>query len=379
MSLVKRITGSNSNAPAKLKPESRPTEALIDGALDTLANILRVMGEQSFELEKDIDPTIFPEMCREFSCHVENGAGVPSCDIPASKNGNREWARIRCFFADRRKAESQFVTERLHDYRGVVDDLVSGLRNIGERDQNTENNVKHNLKLVEDAVGTGVMPEIRKALTKTIQNVTETFAEQKRQYEAQLEDLHGRMSNLRQDLVAVREEMKRDSLTSAYNRRTFDSSIEHSLNLHFIMNQPVTLVMLDLDNFKNVNDTHGHAAGDEVLQSVSKCLVRAFNRKTDIVTRYGGDEFAIILNDTSAKSATKLVDRCLRYVNDLRVPYASEDARISCSIGFTEIHEHDSIRSLIKRADRALYQAKADGRNKSEFAPAIEEPKSKDP
>ncbi|MDJ0939372.1 MAG: GGDEF domain-containing protein, partial [Woeseiaceae bacterium] len=318
-------------------------------------------------LEKDIDPTVFPDMCKEFSCHVENGAGVPSFDIPQSADGSREWAQVRRFFADRRKAEKTFVTERLHDYRGVVEDLVSGLRVIGERDQSTEHSVKASLNMIEDAVGTGVLPEIRKALSQTISQVTQTFAEQKAQYEQQLAELNDRMSNLRQDLVAAREEMKRDALTDAYNRGAFDAGIAQSLNMHFILNQPVTLVMIDLDNFKSINDTYGHAAGDEVLRSVGESLARAFIRKSDLVARYGGDEFAVILNDTSAENATNVIERFLKYVQDVRIPYASEDTVVSCSAGYTEIHESDTVETLVHRADRALYQAKAAGRNAARY------------
>lgn len=369
MRLVARIMGSNSANAGGAAKQSTTTDTLTDGALDTLSNVIRVMGDESFQLENDIDASIFPEMCREFSCHVENGAAVPSFDIPQSENGTREWAQVRRFFADRRKAERSFVSERLHDYRGVVEDLVSGLKSIGERDQCTESSVKESLNRIEDAVGTGVLPEIRKALTQTVQKVTATFAEQKKQYETQLKELNDRMSNLRQDLVAAREEMKRDALTDAYNRRAFDGAIQQSLNMHFILNQPVTLVIIDLDNFKAVNDTYGHAAGDEVLRAIGECLARAFIRKSDIVARYGGDEFAVILNDTSAENSTKLIERFLKNVEEVQIPYASDDARVSCSAGYTEIHESDTVECLIKRADDALYQAKAAGRNLSRFIP----------
>ena len=341
----------------------------LDGAIDTLATVFRVMGDESFPLEKDIDPTVFPEMCKEFSCHVENGAAVPSFDIPPSADGSREWGQLRRFFSDRRRAEREFVTERLHNYRGVVEDLVSGLRIIAERDENTASSVKESLNQIEDVVSTGVLPDIRATLAKTIANVTETFEEQKRQYEEQLQELNERMSSLRQDLVAAREEMKRDALTDAYNRGAFDSAISQSLNMHFILNQPVTLVMIDLDNFKTINDTYGHAAGDEVLRAVGECLARAFIRKSDLVARYGGDEFAVILNDTSAKNCTKLIERFMQNVKDVTIPYASTEERISCSAGYTEIHESDSVKSLIHRADKALYKAKAEGRNKASFLP----------
>ena len=133
MRLVAKIMGANGTNADDSKKKVSNSDSLTDGALDTLSNIIRVMGDESFPLENDIDETVFPDMCKEFSCHVENGAAVPSCDIPQSANGTREWAHVRRFFADRRKAEKSFVTERLHDYRGVVEDLVSGLKTIGGR------------------------------------------------------------------------------------------------------------------------------------------------------------------------------------------------------------------------------------------------------
>ena len=368
MSLVRKIFGNGARDDGHGK-EPMSHQDLTDGALDTLSMVIRVMGDEAFPLEKDIDPLVFPTMCREFSCHVENGAAVPSFDIPASGDGKREWAQVRRFFADRRKAEKEFVTERMHDYRGVVEDLVAGLRTIGERDQVTESDVKACLDSIKDAVGTGVLPEIKEALSQTVRKVNETFAEQKRQYEKQLAELNDRMSNLRQDLVAAREEMKRDALTDAYNRGAFDTAIAQSLNMHFILNQPVTLILVDLDHFKDINDSYGHAAGDEVLRAVSECLERSFIRKSDLVARYGGDEFAVILNDTTAENAGKVVERFLQIVDDVRVPYAPEDTRISCSAGYTEIHADDSVESLIQRADRGLYKAKKAGRNRACFEP----------
>ena len=368
MSLVAKIIGSgNADSGKTGKVKVRKDNSVADGALDTLSNILLVMGKESFPLENDIDPTVFPEMCSEFSAHVENGAAVPSVDIPASQDGTREWAHIRRFFADRRRAEREFVTERLHDYRGVVEDLVTGLKNIGERDHDTEVSVKNSLNSIEDAVTTGVLPEIRKALSYAITSVTSTFEEQRKAYEQELAELNDRMSSLRQDLVAAREEMKRDTLTDAYNRGAFDTAITQSLNMHFILNQPVTLVMIDIDRFKDVNDTYGHAAGDEVLRGVGEALARSFIRKSDLVARYGGDEFAVILNDTGAANCQNLLERFLKAVGDVHIPYAADDVRVSCSVGYTEIHTEDSVETLMQRADKALYKAKKNGRNQAAY------------
>ena len=363
MRLMTRLMGAATGGGEDASDQPAAFDAVTDGALDTLGSVIRVMGDESFPLEYEADTAIFGEVCSQFAGHVENGAAVPAFDIAQSPDGAREWTQVRRFFTDRRHAEKTFVTERLHNYRGVVEDLVAGLREIGQRDQATEGRIRESLNAVEAAVGTGALPEIKKAIAQTVRQVTDTFAEQKKNYEAQLGELNSRMSSLRQDLVAAREEMKRDALTDAYNRVGFDQAIEQSLNMHFILNQPVTLVMIDLDNFKQVNDRYGHAAGDEVLRALGECLARAFIRKGDMVARYGGDEFAVILNDTSAENSARLIERFLHSANAIRVSGAEAAAPVSCSAGYTQIHASDTVSSLIERADRALYQAKAAGRN----------------
>ena len=208
------------------------------------------------------------------------------------------------------------------------------------------------------------MPDIKRALAETISTVGEAFLRQKREYEQQIEGLQDRMSGLRQDLVAAHEEMKLDPLTDIYNRRAFDTSIERCLNVYFMLKQPISMVMIDVDNFKAINDSLGHAKGDEVLKTIAECLSRAFIRKNDLITRFGGDEFAVILPDTSLEKSKVSIDRFLQSVRTVQIADFPDDVRISCSAGCTEITDGDTVETLIARADEALYEAKQAGRNR---------------
>lgn len=369
MSFVGKMFGSGDQADTTNATISPVDNSIGDGAIDTLGCVIRTMGDVSFPLANDNDTKSFQDLCDEFACHVENGAPVPAHDIAQTIDGRRQWARIRRFFIDRRTDEKAFVLERLGNYRDVVQNLVNGLRQIGQRDQDTEQTIRENLSLVEDAIDAGTLPDVKTALKLTMHNIEETFERQKNEYEEQIHALNDRMSDLREDLVAVQEEMKQDPLTDAFNRGAFDEAIVKSINMHFMLNQPLTMLMIDLDNFKQINDNYGHAAGDEVLRLVGECLARSFIRKSDFVARYGGDEFAVILSDTSASNARPLIERFLSNFSAVEFPYVNEESTLSCSVGYTEAHETDSALQLVERADGALYAAKDAGRHQFRFAP----------
>lgn len=367
MSTISRLVGALSRDARD--EDERPTgaEDNFDGALDTVSGMLRVMGSESFPIDDEIDTIDFEALCGAFARHVANGSAVPAWEIPQDPAGRRAWNRVRRFFTDRRKAEARFVTERLHDYRGIVEELVSGLRNVVQRDKQTEDTICERLEIVQQAVDAGDLSRIRDSLAETVQSVEETFAEQKREYEERLAELNDRMASLRQDLVDAREEMQRDSLTDAFNRGAFDKAIQRNVNMHHVLQQPITLLLIDVDHFKGVNDRYGHAAGDEVLRKLGDCMARSFIRKSDFVARYGGDEFAVILPDTRATHAAKLIESLLRRAEAIRLASGPDEVLVTCSVGYTEVSDEDTVETLLARADEALYKAKSAGRNCAEF------------
>jgi diguanylate cyclase (GGDEF)-like protein len=156
----------------------------------------------------------------------------------------------------------------------------------------------------------------------------------------------------------------RDSLTDLFNRHFMEISLERELSRAGRHHQMLGVLMLDVDHFKNFNDTHGHAAGDAVLQGVAAAL-RSSVRAEDIVCRYGGEEFTMILPDVTETIAIERAEAIRRIVADLRVPAGSAVfGNLSISIGVALYpQDGDSSDLLLRRADQALYRAKHDGRN----------------
>ncbi|MBG0790958.1 MAG: sensor domain-containing diguanylate cyclase [Desulfovibrionaceae bacterium] len=156
----------------------------------------------------------------------------------------------------------------------------------------------------------------------------------------------------------------RDGLTRIYNRRSFEERLVYEIKRRRRYNHDLSLLMVDLDHFKSVNDTYGHKTGDMVLRKVGEILVRTF-RTTDLAARYGGEEFVVLLPHTSEESAWKLAERVRRNIESSEFSFENRTFSITASIGVASV-EGGALSSdddLIVKADKALYQAKNNGRN----------------
>ncbi|MCQ2089417.1 MAG: GGDEF domain-containing protein [Fibrobacter sp.] len=162
----------------------------------------------------------------------------------------------------------------------------------------------------------------------------------------------------------IEESSKVDALTGLHNRRWLEEMYAREMSRSNSGNFSLSAFMLDIDHFKNVNDTYGHLAGDQVLMSVAQAIVHSL-RPSDMPVRYGGEEFTVFLPGTSTDNAKVIAERMRKNVERMQIVLPSgEVIQVTVSIGFTERVDNDSVRSIIERADQALYHAKENGRNR---------------
>lgn len=166
--------------------------------------------------------------------------------------------------------------------------------------------------------------------------------------------------------AAVQSAM-RDPLTDTGNRIAMDQILQREVDLAKRNLQPLSLLMLDLDHFKQVNDTYGHSAGDEVLKAVVG-TIKHLLRNVDMVFRYGGEEFLVLLSGTPAEAANMVGERLRQAVEDLQCVAEGQAIELSISIGCASLLPSETVESLLRRADDALYAAKRNGRNRIAMA-----------
>ena len=195
-----------------------------------------------------------------------------------------------------------------------------------------------------------------------ITDLTEIKRAEEQLHEAnlQLEDQLGKLQNLQ---IQLREHAIRDPLTQLYNRRYLDETLPREIARALRLNQHLGILMIDLDHFKNINDTYGHAAGDEALQTVAQIIMSQL-RTSDIVCRYGGEEILCVLPDTTQGGVLYRAEQLCALIAQTAVSPANPAARVTVSIGVAMFPAHGAdMTAILKAADAALYRAKQAGRN----------------
>ncbi|MDH5570860.1 MAG: GGDEF domain-containing protein [Gammaproteobacteria bacterium] len=153
-----------------------------------------------------------------------------------------------------------------------------------------------------------------------------------------------------------------DPLTGIQNRAALDKTLAREVTLAHRNNTPLSLIVVDIDFFKKINDEHGHATGDDILKSFAQCINNSL-RGSDIVFRYGGEEFVILLTGSDGRSVRAVANRVRKAIEDFKFISNDQLIPITASLGTASLTNKDSTKSLFKKADQALYCAKESGRN----------------
>lgn len=158
-----------------------------------------------------------------------------------------------------------------------------------------------------------------------------------------------------------------DPLTGVKNRSTFSESLDREISLAQRHGQDFTMLVIDIDYFKKVNDTFGHSTGDEALKAVANTIQKCI-RTTDMLFRYGGEEFVIFLGNTDCEKSYVIADRILESVREINMDVMGQQLDLSVSIGMACLNIQDNSQTLFNRADAAMYNAKNEGRDQIKVA-----------
>ncbi|HEY8923632.1 MAG TPA: GGDEF domain-containing protein [Polyangia bacterium] len=360
------------NRAARRQTAANPADSaplgVLEMALDTLATVVRIMGEFALEQE-DIDTAAFMQTSEQWAQHVLVAAPAPGADA-SSTEGRRDWSGVREFVRDYCRNSSAHNRTVITDLRQVVWVFIQNLNQTVAQSAAADERIREHMGRLETlAQKAASTSELKREVLSTVVAVAQVMEERKKMDHARVEDLGATVRKLGQELESARKEGEVDPLTRLYNRKAFDAFLSRTVELAQAFDQPACLMLVDLDRFKPINDTFGHQTGDSVLSKVADVLSRIFLRKNDLVARYGGDELAVVLRETSVNDARTLADRLLRAVRGIRIEREGTSIGLTVSIGVAELRAGETAASWLGRSDKALYEAKNRGRDQVVAAP----------
>jgi len=284
---------------------------------------------------------------------------------------------IDALIAERASFTSEICTElysRFFDETGqfgLLSDTGSRLRNIVDQVMKHLDSAAGDasqfgktLDVFSVAIDDGGETKVRELITDLISE-TERVAERNRALEERLDRASDEVSELKQNLEHVQKEALTDALTGIPNRKSFDTRLRGAAREARENDEPMSLLIADIDHFKRFNDTFGHQIGDQVLRIVARTLTDSVKGR-DTPARYGGEEFAIILPQTRLKEASIVAEQIRVGLMRRRLvgrERGDNYGSVTLSFGAAQYRPGETIESLVKRADAALYHAKRQGRN----------------
>jgi diguanylate cyclase len=250
---------------------------------------------------------------------------------------------------------------RFADTASVNDNVMSQVREL-----TAEVNCATELKLLQSTVTA--------RLEAVAQHVLQFRAREDSrliEYTGRAERMRTRIADLEREAQDLNSKLDRekhgarlDPLTRLANRRSFDERFAQESQRRLLQNSTVTMLLWDLDNFKSINDSYGHRAGDRVLQTVATCFSAGLRAEEDFIARIGGEEFVVLLTGVTFEKSLSIADELRAGIEGLRFHFRGTPVRVTVSCGLTELRAGDAPGSAFDRADAALYRAKSAGKNR---------------
>ncbi|RDE24232.1 GGDEF domain-containing protein [Motiliproteus coralliicola] len=263
--------------------------------------------------------------------------------------------------------------ERLEEFRAGLQQILQQVLSLTERPQAETQHFHQTLVQSKEILSDestdldGVLGVIQHLVIET-QRMDDSICAM----ETELRQTNDEVSLLKEQYDQVRSEVFTDPLTGVSNRRGLDSALR-KLTADGTQQPHLSVLMIDLDNFKPFNDKHGHLVGDQVLCFAAKILKNA-TRGSDLISRYGGDEFAVILPDTNTHEAKTVAFNILKRFQSNTIKRRSSRevlGTLSASVGVAELHPDETIEEMMERADRGLFASKRNGRNQVTALPKL--------
>lgn len=362
----------------RTRPASGPVvpvdpESDLDRALDALAGVIRTYGEFAF----DLDQVKAAETRAECLALVQRLVMGPGRDesVPSSASSpgvsQRDYGSARRFFEQRRREEHDFVVRSSSNMRQALQAFAQCLSATMSEDQRDDQRVEIELERLVDVVGKRSPDVLEQQLGVLVSLVTSTISRRRERERRQVQDLGRRLVELKAELEVARTQAIQDPLTELYNRAALADELGRVASLAAFLSAEPCLVLLDIDHFKDVNDRHGHPAGDTVLKAVADNIARHFMRREDFVARYGGEEFAVLARESTLERVMQRAERLRDAQSRLEVPTPTGPVCVTVSMGVARHEPGEAAELWLERTDRALYAAKHAGRDRVECAPSL--------
>lgn len=288
---------------------------------------------------------------------------------PPDGNSEKILFQIRQFFSSHRIEEHSYVQTNFDDFKRIIWDFADQLSEDIRFEQVKDDEAQVSFEQLREAVESNSIDALKSKSREFIDFYIKHQSQRDDRRSKRMTSIRKNLNVVKKQLVEANETMRTDHLTAAYNRKSFDEQLKTHHKLHEMSGDAASLVVLDIDHFKKINDAYGHDMGDFIIKECVRLLRESFFRKEDFVARIGGEEFAIILPDYTIVETLKFAEDAMARIRKEVYVHASMDIRFTISMGIAEITTGENPDTWFKRADLALYQSKNTGRNKITVAP----------